>query len=100
MAGLEQLRAIFDAQEVGLILIGMPGMEKRLARYPQFYSRIGFVHEFRPLGSPEVRQQLERHWTPVGVKLPQTRLDPETVAIIIRVTCGNFQLLNRLLTQI
>jgi DNA transposition AAA+ family ATPase len=100
MASLEQVRAIFDAQEIGLILIGMPGLEKRLARYPQFYSRIGFVHEFRPLGAPEVRQLLEQHWSPAGVKLPQTPLDPETVAVIIRVTGGNFRLLNRLLTQI
>ena len=100
MASLEQIRAIFDAQEIGLILIGMPGLEKRLARYPQFYSRIGFVHEFRPLGAPEIRQLLEQHWAPAGVKLPQTPLDPETVAVIIRVTGGNFRLLNRLLTQI
>ena len=100
MASLEQVRAIFDAQEIGLILIGMPGLEKRLARYPQFYSRIGFVHEFRALGAPEVRHLLEQHWAPAGVKLPQTPLDPEPVAAIIRASGGNFRLLNRLLTQI
>jgi DNA transposition AAA+ family ATPase len=100
MGSLEQVRAIFDAQEIGLILIGMPGLEKRLARYPQFYSRIGFVHEFRPLGAPEVRRLLEQHWAPTSVKLPEKPLDPEAVAVIIRVTGGNFRLLNRLLTQI
>ncbi|MDQ2777150.1 MAG: AAA family ATPase [Acidobacteriota bacterium] len=99
MASLEQVRAIFDTAEIGVILIGMPGLEKRLARYPQFYSRIGFVHEFRPLGAPEIRQLLEQRWTPPGVQLPALPLDQETVAAIIRITGGNFRLLNRLLTQ-
>ncbi|MSV28591.1 MAG: hypothetical protein EXQ52_07580 [Bryobacterales bacterium] len=58
MASLEQVRAIFDQGKIGLILIGMPGLEKRLARFPQFYSRIGFVHEFRLLGATEIRQLL------------------------------------------
>ncbi len=58
MASLEQVRAIFDAAEIGVILIGMPGLENALARYPQFYSRIGFVQEFRPRGSAETRQLL------------------------------------------
>ena len=100
MAGLEQVRSIFDHGGVGLVLIGMPGIEKRLARFPQFYSRIGFVHEFRPLAATEIRQLLsDQRWTPPGVRLPLQNLDPETVATIIRMTGGNFRLLNRLLTQ-
>jgi len=99
MASLEQVRAIFDAGRVGLILIGMPGLEKRLARYPQFYSRIGFVHEFRPLGTIEIRRLLAQRWTPAGVSLPEQPWSEETVAAIIRITRGNFRLLNRLLTQ-
>src|SRR5260370_3101341 len=77
----------------------MPGLEKRLARYPQFYFRLGFVHEFRPLAAKEVRELLDRRWAPAGVCLPQQPLDAETVAAIIRITGGNFRLLNRLLTQ-
>jgi hypothetical protein len=63
-------------------------------------SDIGFVHEFRPLAATEVRELLDRRWAPPGVCLPQQPLDAETVAAIIRITGGNFRLLNRLLTQI
>jgi DNA transposition AAA+ family ATPase len=100
IAGLEQTRSIFDQGGIGMILIGMPGLEKRLARYPQFYSRIGFVHEFRSLSASEIRQLLERHWTPPGVKLPGDSIDSVAAASIIRITGGNFRLLNRLLTQV
>jgi hypothetical protein len=80
MASLEQVRAIFDAGEIAVILIGMPGLEKKLARYLQFYSRISFVHEFRPLAAKEVGELLDRCWAPPGVCLPQQPLDAETVA--------------------
>jgi hypothetical protein len=100
MNSLEQMRSIFDEGELGMVLIGMPGIEKRIARFPQFYSRIGFVHEFRPLDSLEMQSLLERHWTPSGVILPESPFNPEVIARLVRITGGNFRLLTRLLTQV
>ena len=88
-----------NAGEIRVILIGMPGLEKKLARYPQFYSRIGFVHEFRPLDAAAIRQLLQGGWMRPGVHLPPQPWAQDTVAAIIRITGGNFRLLNRLLTQ-
>jgi DNA transposition AAA+ family ATPase len=100
MNSLEQLRSIFDEGKAGMVLVGMPGIEKRIARFPQFYSRIGFVHEFRVLDSVEMQKLLEQRWTPVGVILPNEPLAPEVIAKLIRMTGGNFRLLTRILTQI
>ena len=58
MNGLEQLRSTFDDSGLGMVLIGMPGIEKRVSRYPQFFSRIGFVHEFRPLPDSDIEMLL------------------------------------------
>jgi DNA transposition AAA+ family ATPase len=99
-AGLEQVRDIFDQGGVGVVLIGMPGLEKRLSRYPQLYSRVGFVHEFRPLSPDAMRDLFCRQWLPAGIVLPDEGLnDEEVMATIIRITGGNFRLLHRLLTQ-
>ncbi len=101
MVGLEQIRDIYDRSNVGLILVGMPGIEKRLSRYPQLYSRVGFVHRFRALSTKEVRFILEHKWEKLGRNLnPEDFTDEETVAAVIRITGGNFRLLDRLLAQI
>jgi DNA transposition AAA+ family ATPase len=100
-AGLEQVRDIFARGDLGVVLIGMPGLEKRLSHYPQLYSRVGFVHAFRPLSAQEVRQLLHQRWLPAGIELPEEGwADEEALAAIIRITGGNFRLLHRLLTQI
>lgn len=101
MVSLELVRDLFDRWGMGFVLIGMPGIEKRLARYPQLYSRVGFVHEFRTLPEAETRRLLHARWLPRGVSLPaQGITDEESFAAVLRVTGGNFRLLNRLLAQI
>jgi DNA transposition AAA+ family ATPase len=101
MSSLEQVRAIFDQGGMGLVLIGMPGLEKRLARYPQLYSRVGFVHEFRTLSQADVRQLLREGWGPSGASLSDEDLiDEEALATLIRVSEGRFRILYRLLQQI
>ncbi|KQS66658.1 AAA family ATPase [Modestobacter sp. Leaf380] len=99
--GIEWLRDHHDRTSIALILIGMPGIEKQFARYPQLYSRIGFAHQYRPLGNDELLFVLDRYWRRLGRTLnPEDFTDAQAVAAIQRITRGNFRLLERLLPQI
>jgi len=98
---LEHLRDRFDRRPLGLLLIGMPGIDKRLSRYPQLYSRIGFAHQYRPLGDDELAFVLSRHWRKLGLALDLTDFtDAQAVAAVGRITRGNFRLVHRLFVQI
>lgn len=101
MAGLEQMRDLYDRGRLGLVLIGMPGLEKRLARYAQLYSGVGFVHQFRTLSTEEMEFILAHKWQQLGLTLSLDDFtDAEAVAAIARITAGNFRLIQRLFTQI
>lgn len=98
---LEQLRDIHDRTGAALILVGMPGLERHLGRYLQLYSRIGFVHEYRPVSAEELRFVLERRWRELGLSFsPEDFTDAEAMTAIVRITAGNFRLLHRLFAQI
>lgn len=101
MQNLEQLRDIYDRNDLAMILIGMPGIEKRLARYPQLYSRIGFAHEFDKLSKDEAHHILEYKWQELGLSIKlEDFSDYEAITSIIKITGGNFRLIQRLFTQI
>ena len=98
---LELLRDRYDRDNIALILIGMPGLEKQFSHYPQFYSRVGFAHQYRPLGTDELLFVLQRHWRSLGKTLdPEDFTDAQAIASITRITRGNFRLLERLFPQI
>lgn len=98
---LEYARDLFDRMGIGLILIGMPGIEKRMERYPQLYSRVGFAHQYRTLQGDELSFVLTRHWRHLGLTLDEVDFtDLQACAAIARITSGNFRLINRLFVQI
>src|SRR6267143_3989517 len=100
-SAVEHLRDMFDRTNIGLMLIGMPGIEKRMARYPQLYSRVGFAHHYRPLQGDELTFVLTRHWRKLGLSLDSADFtDTQAIAALSRITNGNFRLLHRLFVQI
>jgi len=98
--GLEQVRDYYDQHRLGVILIGMPGIEKRLARYPQLYSRIGFAHEYRPLTSDELTAVLTRRWQTTDLTDDDALAQTVAIATVARITGSNFRLIDRPLTQV
>ena len=95
------MRDLFDRNDIGLMLVGMPGMEKRMARYPQLYSRVGFAHHYRLCKGEELAFVLKRHWRKLGLTLDAADFtDAQAMAAIARITGGNFRLLQRFFVQI
>jgi hypothetical protein len=67
---------------------------------PQLYSRIGFAHEYRPLTPDELTAVLTRR-LPDGAEADDGGIAHATaIATIVRITGGNFRLVDRLVTRI
>ncbi|MDN5586097.1 MAG: AAA family ATPase, partial [Brevibacterium sp.] len=98
---LELLRDEHDRHELAIIFVGMPGIDQRFRHYPQLYSRLGFSHNYRSLGRDELLFVLERQWKRLGSTLDMDDFtDAQAVAVIERITRGNFRLLERLFPQV
>ncbi len=82
-AGLEVIRDIADRGKFGLVLLGMPGLDKRLARAPQLYSRIGFAQKIEPWSDDETRFFLDQRWSHRVSAHSDDCTDQEAVAAIM-----------------
>jgi hypothetical protein len=72
-----------------------------LSRYPQLYSRIGFVHQFNALSLEEMGLVLSHMWKPLGIRFDLASSNQkETLAAIYRFTGGNFRVIEHLYAQI
>ncbi|MBY0580590.1 MAG: AAA family ATPase [Rickettsiales bacterium] len=101
LQSLEYIRSMYDKYNFGLVLIGMPNLEKKLSRYAQLYSRIGFVHEYKTLSQKELVFIMERQLKKVGFEHnPDSFIDQEALSAVAQLSRGNFRLLDRLLQQI
>lgn len=60
-AALEELRDLQERWEVGVILIGDPGMERSLARMFHFADRVRYIEKFEHLSKDEVRKYVDKH---------------------------------------
>jgi len=85
-ASLEQLRDFYDRRHVGVVFIGMPGLQKRLARYAQLYSRVGFVHQFRPLSGQELHGVIEHQWVQLGLDTALYEPADTAVCNLVRIS--------------
>lgn len=96
----ELIREFYDETGTSFIFIGMPGIEKIIEYYPQLYSRVGFVHQFKNLGKNEIEFIISNHFSKLGIVIEEDNFtDQEAIAATIRMTNGNFRLINRLLKQ-
>ena len=100
-AGLELVRDYLPQQRRRGRPDRMPGFERRLARYPQLYSRVGFAHHYRPLDSTDIPHVLSQYWQQLGLTYdPHHPADGESVVTNAGITAGNFRLIERLMNQV
>lgn len=101
IAAVEQARDLYDQLGIPMVLIGLPGFEKYVARFPQLSSRVGFYHEFEPLVADEMMDILE---TEALNELQfgftnQVFENRDVMASLVRATGGNLRLLNKMCLQ-
>jgi DNA transposition AAA+ family ATPase len=92
---LEMLRDVFDRGKMGLVLVGRPGLEKKVRSIAPLASRVGMRLEFAGLSVQELDVLLQRYIQRAGVEI-----DAEVASALFQRRAGNFRSLRQVLLQI
>jgi len=96
---LEFIRDLYDRSNLSILLVGSPGIDRRLKRagYGQLHSRFTLACEIQPLNMDEMRLFISLKWQELN--LPLTA-DDAVSAAIMRIANGNFRALHRIFVEI
>jgi DNA transposition AAA+ family ATPase len=99
LGALETIRDIYDRTNLSVLLIGSPGIDRRLKRsgYGQLHSRFTLAYEIQQLNAAEMRLFISLKWKELD--LPLTADDAVSTAIM-RIANGNFRALHRIFVEI
>jgi DNA transposition AAA+ family ATPase len=99
LGALEVVRDMYDRKNLSIVLIGSPGIDRRLRRagYGQLHSRFNLIYEMQPLSTNEMSLFIAQKW--LELKLPLTADDGVSKAIM-RIANGNFRVLIRIFSEI
>ena len=99
LGALEVIRDLYDRTPLSVLLIGSPGIDRRLRRtgYGQLHSRFTFAYEIQPLSSAEMKVFIARKWEELA--LPLSADDGVSIAIS-RIAAGNLRILHRIFAEI
>ena len=99
---LEHIRDLFDQLHIGMVLMGLRGLEKYIGRLPQFRNRIGFRHEFRPLSTQDMLDIVETEvFNDFGFGFTNQEIeDRATIKCLVRACGGNIRTFQLICLQI
>ena len=98
-ASLEFIRDLYDRTNLSIVLIGSPGIERRLQRaaYGQLFSRFSLAYRIEPITEKEAETFIVLKWAALGLPL---KADGVVAAAIAKLAAGNFRTLHRIFAEL
>ncbi len=83
---LQTVSDFVEKHRIGLVLLGMPGFDRRIRNYEELNNRVGFYHVFNTPRTDELRAILEARWESQQVTIEESAID-----ILEKVTGSNIR---------